>query len=253
MPRRMLAETNAASCRWVPVRTFTQPEPLTDAELDRLGDFLKSCKGGKAMNVEALDGFFAALIAGPETVMPSEYNREVFGGEMSEACEFCSLDEANEILGLMMRHWNTIASTLHRDDVYVPLLMQDENCVAHGNDWARGFMRGMHMRHYGWAELMDDEEHGGCVVPMMTLFHEHDEDPEMRPELISPEKREEVIAHMAAGLLRAYRYFRAQRQVSASAHASDLRRSAAKVGRNDSCPCGSGKKYKKCCGSATVN
>ena len=32
------------------------------------------------MNVEALDGFFAALIAGPETVMPSEYNPEVFGG-----------------------------------------------------------------------------------------------------------------------------------------------------------------------------
>ena len=24
---------------------------------------------------------------------------------------------------------------------------------------------------------------------------------------------------------------------------------AAKVGRNDPCPCGSGKKYKKCCGS----
>ncbi|HEU5452747.1 MAG TPA: preprotein translocase subunit SecA [Terriglobales bacterium] len=27
-----------------------------------------------------------------------------------------------------------------------------------------------------------------------------------------------------------------------------VRRSAAKVGRNDACPCGSGKKYKKCCG-----
>ena len=52
---------------------FTEPEPLNDAELDRLEDFLKSCKGGKAMNVEQLDGFFAALIAGPETVMPSEY------------------------------------------------------------------------------------------------------------------------------------------------------------------------------------
>ena len=66
------------------MRSFTQPEPLTDAELDRLGDFLKRCKGGKAMNLEELDGFFAALIAGPETVMPAEYNREVFGGEMSE-------------------------------------------------------------------------------------------------------------------------------------------------------------------------
>ena len=48
------------------MKTFTQNEPLTDAELDRLGEFLKSCKGGKAMNIEALDGFFAALIAGPE-------------------------------------------------------------------------------------------------------------------------------------------------------------------------------------------
>ncbi|MDP9264110.1 MAG: SEC-C metal-binding domain-containing protein, partial [Acidobacteriota bacterium] len=27
-------------------------------------------------------------------------------------------------------------------------------------------------------------------------------------------------------------------------------RSGAKVGRNDPCPCGSGKKYKKCCGMA---
>jgi uncharacterized protein len=64
---------------------FTANEPLTDAELDHLGDFLKSCMGGRAMNVEALDGFFSALIAGPETVMPSKYYPEVFGGEMSDA------------------------------------------------------------------------------------------------------------------------------------------------------------------------
>jgi uncharacterized protein len=235
------------------VKTFAQPEPLTDAELDRLGDFLEGCKGGKAMNVEALDGFFAALIAGPETVMPSEYNREVFGGEMPEACEFSSLDEAKEILGLLMRHWNTIAGTLLKGEAHVPLLLQGENGVAHGNDWARGFMRGMHMRHDGWAELMDDEEHGGCLVPMMMLYHEHDEDPKMRPKSISPEKREKIIDHMAVGLLRAYRYFRSHRQVSPGVHTSEPRHNASKVGRNDPCPCGSGKKYKKCCGGATVN
>jgi preprotein translocase subunit SecA len=27
-------------------------------------------------------------------------------------------------------------------------------------------------------------------------------------------------------------------------------RTGAKIGRNDLCPCGSGKKYKKCCGRA---
>jgi uncharacterized protein len=114
------------------MRTFTQDEPLTDAELDRLGDFLKACKGGKAMNVEALDGFFAALIAGPETVMPSEYYREVFGGEMSDACEFGSIDEANLILGLMMRHWNTIAATLYKGEIHVPLIFEDEKGELHG-------------------------------------------------------------------------------------------------------------------------
>ena len=235
------------------MRTFTQHDRLTDAEFDRLADFLKSCTSGKAMNVERLDGFFAALIAGPEIVMPSEYYPEVFGGEMSDTDEFDSLDEANEILGLLMRHWNTIAGTLNKGEVYGPILLQDENGVAHGNDWARGFMRGMHMRHDGWAELMDDEDHGGCLVPIMMLFHEHDEDPKMRPKPISPEKRENIKAHMAAGLLQAYRYFREHRRVSPAAHTSETRRNASKIGRNDSCPCGSGKKYKRCCGGVRVN
>jgi len=30
----------------------------------------------------------------------------------------------------------------------------------------------------------------------------------------------------------------------------DAAAAARKVGRNDPCPCGSGRKYKKCCGSA---
>jgi uncharacterized protein len=233
---------------------FTKPEPLNDAELDRLGDFLKSCKGGKAMNVEQLDGFFAALIAGPDTVMPSEYSPEVFGGEMSDVCEFSNLEEANEIFGLMMRHWNTIARTLFKGEVYVPLLLEDEDGLAHGNDWARGFMRGMRMRHDGWAELVNDEEHGGWLIPMMMLCHEHDEDPKMRPDPITPEKREDIIVHMAAGLVGAYRYFRGHQRPSAgTAFAPESRRTTSKVGRNDPCPCGSGKKYKKCCGGATVN
>ena len=40
-----------------------------------------------------------------------------------------------------MRRWITIAGTLLKGEVYVPLLVQDENGVAHGNDWARGFTR----------------------------------------------------------------------------------------------------------------
>jgi uncharacterized protein len=221
--------------------------PLTDAELDRLGDFLNAGESDNAMNIEELDGFFAALIAGPETVMPSEYYPEVFGGEMSY---FETPEEANEILGLLMRHWNGIAQTLNSGDVHVPLLLQDEAGVALANDWAIGFMRGMYLRHDGWAGLIEDEEHGGCLLPMMMLCHEHDEDPEMRPEPISPEQREKIVVHMAAGLMGAYSYFR--KTHGAHAFAREPQRNG-KVGRNEPCPCGSGTKYKKCCGGATVN
>lgn len=233
------------------MKSRIENEPLTDAELDCLAGFLKGCKGGRAMNIEELDGFLAALIAGPETVMPSEYYPEVFGGAMSETCEFGSLDEAKAILGLMMRHWNTIAATLLKGEVYLPLLLKDENGVEHGNDWARGFMRGMHMRHDGWAELINDDEHVGCLIPVMMLCHEYDGDPTKRPKPISPRQREKVITYMAAGLLGAYRYFRSQRQAYAGGIQAP-RRNRSKVGRNEPCPCGSEKKYKNCCGSATI-
>jgi uncharacterized protein len=75
------------------------------------------------------------LIAGPETVMPSEYYPEVLGGEMSDTCEFGSLEEVNELLGLLMRHWNDIAGTLLKCEAHVPLLFEDDDGTAHGNDW----------------------------------------------------------------------------------------------------------------------
>jgi len=39
---------------------------------------------------------------------------------------------------------------------------------------------------------LNDEEHGGCMVPIFMLHYEHGEDPEMRPEPIGQEKREEL-------------------------------------------------------------
>ena len=34
------------------------------------------------------------------------------------------------------------------------------------------------------------------------------------------------------------------------AHSKTVKRDGPKIGRNDKCPCGSGKKYKKCCSQA---
>ena len=173
----------------------------------------------------------------PEVVMPSEYLPEVFGGEVSDTCEFAGLDEANDILGLMMRHWNTITAALHKEDVYLPILLEDETGVCLGNNWARGFIHGVAMRKESWAELMTDEEHAGWMIPVLSLYHEHDENPETRPGPIGPERREQIIAGMAAGIVGAYRYFRPHRQRAAGGYASEPRSDTPKIGRNDPCPC----------------
>ena len=233
-------------------KNLSKEGALTEAERDRLTEFLKGCTGRHAMKLEELDGFFAALIAGPEVVPPSEYLPEVFGGEMSETCEFETLDQARDVLGLIMRHWNSIATTLDRGDVYLPILFEDANGICQGNDWSRGFMRGMHMRHEAWAEVIQDDEQCGWMLPVLMLYHEHDEDPELRPGPIGPDKREELIVQMAAGIVRAYRYFRSDRQPNSPVPLARSRHRD-KIGRNDPCPCGSGKKYKRCCGNTLVN
>jgi len=228
-----------------------QDEPLSELELDRLDEFLRSHKSGKAMNIEEVDGFFCALIAGPEIVMPSEYLSEVFGSETSEILGFNTLPEADEILGLLIRHWNEIAKSLSKREAYLPLLLEDENGLVHGNDWARGFIRGTRLRQEGWAELLNDDDHGGCMIPMLMLCHEHDEDPAMRPGPISPKQREKLIMSMAAGLVGAYVYFREPAHPR-SITPREPQQFRVKIGRNDLCPCGSGKKYKRCCGGMTV-
>jgi len=145
------------------------------------------------------------------------------------------------------------AATLSKDEVYLPILLEDGNGVTHGNDWARGFMRGVGLRHDGWAELLADEDHGGCMIPVLMLYHEYDEDPETRPKPIGPEQREKIIQYVAAGLLGAYRYFRQHGQPYANTRAPEPRHANSKIGRNDPRPCGSGKKYKRCCSGPPIH
>ena len=46
-------------------------------------------------------------------------------------------------------------------DKFKRLLLEDNDSMVQGNDWARGFMHGTGLRRDGWAELVNDEEHGG--------------------------------------------------------------------------------------------
>ena len=57
-------------------------DPLVTEDLERVAEMLGRSK--EAMNLEMLDGFFAALICGPDIVPPSEYLPEVWGSEQGD-------------------------------------------------------------------------------------------------------------------------------------------------------------------------
>ncbi len=234
-----------------------KPEPLTDAEFDRLSGVLGRFDNKRPMNLEQLDGFFAALICGPVNVPPSEYLPMILGGDMVLEDTFDGQTVLQDFLSLIMRHWNVIVDTLQSDEVYLPLLLQDENGISHANDWANGFLRGMELRKAEWAALLNDEEHGGWLVPILALAHEHAPDPEVRSykEPITAEARENLIVGAAAGVIKIYHHFEAQRLLETKLYgnATTFRRTLPKIGRNDPCPCGSGKKFKQCCGRTTLH
>jgi uncharacterized protein len=231
-----------------------KPQPLTEEEFARLSALLERLGKKCSMNLEQLDGFLAALVCGPDTVLPNEYLSEILGDNTA-------LDEPlmRDFLSMILRHWNAIADALHLDNLdnmYLPLLLEDENGVAHANDWAGGFLRGMDLRRPEWSRLLDDEQHAGLLVPIFALAHEHDPDPEMRPYRDPPstELREKLIVGAAAGVIGIYRHFASQRsREMQSLRDTTVRRIAPKIGRNDPCPCGSGRKFKQCCGGTTLH
>jgi uncharacterized protein YecA (UPF0149 family) len=67
------------------------------------------------------------------------------------------------------------------------------------------------------------------------------------------ELREQVLAGLSVAMQRMYDSFRAHRIEGGPRGPHGTRQSGAKIGRNDPCFCGSGKKYKRCCGNVTIH
>jgi uncharacterized protein len=239
-------------------RQSMTPEPLTDSDFESLGNVLKRFGGKAAMNLEQLDGFLAAIICYPSDIPKTEYLPEIWGDEMINEDTFAGQPTLQGFLSLIARHKDAVAHTLQSGDVFTPVLLANTDGVFPGNDWANGFLRGMELRREDWFVLFNNENHGGSLVPIFALAHEHDPDPEMRSykEPISAEQREKLIVGTAAGVMNIYKYFRTHHIVTETPVVSDsftYRRFTRKTGRNELCPCGSGKKFKHCCGRVTLH
>jgi uncharacterized protein len=231
---------------------------LTDPELERLARRLAQNPNPDALPLEAVDGLFCALIASPTLAGPSYYMPVILGGEPEKSAVFADSEDATETISLLMRYWNSIAEDFRNGDhIHVPYTEEPGTDNIPGRDWARGFMRGTRLVPRGWDRLFTDEKEGMSIaIPLVA----GEVDPEWPREPLTSEKSDELLQWMFAGAARAYRYFEADRHRLANQAGAAMSpeeadygepfvRPQRKVGRNEPCPCGSGAKFKKCCGA----
>ena len=98
-------------------------EPALSGDLEALDDFLLSDRApADSMGLSDLDGFLTGLVAGPETIMPSEWLPVIWGGE---GPAFGSIEEAQAVLGAIMGRHNEIARGLDGDpERFAPVFLE---------------------------------------------------------------------------------------------------------------------------------
>lgn len=229
---------------------------LEDPQIERLADLLdQRAVPFKGFNLEALDGFLSALVVSPDLVPPSEWQPHVWGGKTPR---WDGDDEAQEIQTLLLGHWNMVSARVRHDgdslpDHLAPLLWLPEEAEAEqpdeldvGRDWSFGFFRGVELREAAWEAWLDEHDWIEAIFERLDRLASGEitgEDPDQPGEPVSYRERLEVIASLPDMLSDLHHH-----RIDALTPREPIRREPV-PDRNAPCPCGSGKKYKKCCGA----
>lgn len=229
--------------------------PISEAELRELDDFLADpAREETAMDVATIEGFLTALAIGPETVMPSQWLPRVYDMHAGKTeAEFENLAQAQRIPGLIMRHYNAVIRAFLEDpESFEPIYLSGAEWGA--AEWCEGFLLGTRFSREAWALLMVGQP------KLFTPFFRLGTD-----EGIALTKKdgdaERWMHAVAPALVEIHGYWKAHRDARPPGLVGDdfrvggqrvpVTREAPKIGRNDPCPCGSGKKFKKCCGAVS--
>lgn len=239
-------------------------KPLSEDEQDQLAELLADTDfPDTTMTMEELDGFFCALAVGPHVganaLTVADWVPCVFGED--DLPKWKTPAAAKAFFTLLLRHHAAVRAALHLPkaqitdaNMYMPWAYEIDDADRvlpvtleksglrrgewFGRWWAAGFGVAIAEWQEDWQAMLDDEDASELVDPFIRLEKGYDElDPK------APFDEDNALMDCIAAAYEMQRWWQIKNTPVAQ------RRSTGEPGRNDACPCGSGKKFKKCCGA----
>jgi uncharacterized protein len=229
-------------------------KPVSNIEaLDQM--LLSLPEENDGMLLAEFDGFCAGLFVSPEMIPPSEWLPHVWGP--GGIPDFETEDALQQALDLAMGHYNEVAQALSPPDIELSPVFDEDQRTGDilWEMWVLGFEQAMRLRMDAWERIIEssDDEAGSSVTMMLALYQIAkgssdlpansiaeltEQAPELIPDMVF------ALDHWTKGNSRPEPF---PSWVAANTPTAPVRH--IKVGRNEPCPCGSGRKYKRCCGA----
>ncbi|HEY1607056.1 MAG TPA: UPF0149 family protein [Allosphingosinicella sp.] len=217
------------------------------AELQELNRLLLDCPDeDETMLLSELDGYIAGTLVDPHPVPAEMWLPRIWGGA-AEAFPDDPARSARLVELVLARREEIVGDLLRGDLAYAPVYDVDpRDDEPLWEIWVEGFTAAMALSGKSWDPLLEtgDEDLDAAflgltvyVAMVRGLRSEGTDDEDMLAD--APD----IIPYLVETLYR--RQHGLDRIVLASAPIV----AAPKIGRNERCPCGSGKKFKKCCGA----
>jgi uncharacterized protein len=238
------------------------PRLPDDDQIERLSRLLEQrAVPFRGFNLEALDGYLSALVLSPEGVPIDEWQPPVWGAPPRWADDA----ERADVEALLLDQWHLAQQRACFEgddlpDLLAPLLWlpedpqspspgeetEDDDALDVGRDWAFGFFRGVELREAAWERWLDAHDWIDEIFQLLDQLASGEilpEDATRPPQALEYRQRLDIIASLPGMLADLQRH-----RIDALTPREPLRRAEAPE-RNAPCPCGSGRKFKKCCGA----
>lgn len=150
--------------------------PLTNAEISHLETLLGSSAFKKqAMGLDEIQGFFCAVISGPEPVKPEKCLPAVLGNP-----EYESAGQEAAVKELLLRfHGEIVADLVAGESLGLVLNLADPSNAAADGDydygaWCQAYLDGVEFSIVSWTDAGDENEINELLFPVSLLAGEID-------------------------------------------------------------------------------